>query len=238
MPMASSCPVAVAHRVARDQSVSRPSSPRSMRPPSSGNAGIMLNSTSPMLAPTSHCTAPSSDGGAPSGRSSAGVRSTRPSPASQTIGASSATMTTLTAGPAAAIISSSKGRRVARPRNAMPPIGSRTISFTGMPKDCAARACPNSCSVTQANSSSTRPTPNAMPAGPKAAQLAAASSTMNANVRCTFRVMPRMVARRSDQFMTNPLPVKRARPATHVDDRLWRHHEQIDSSSAGHRERR
>ena len=66
--------------------------------------------------------------------------------------------TTLTSGPAMAILTSSHGLSGRDLSRASPPMGNSVMSAVSIPTRCAMRAWPNSCRSTQTNSATMMPT--------------------------------------------------------------------------------
>ena len=145
-PNATAWPIEAATPVARTKPSLVASSARSTRPPSIGNAGIMLNTARNRFTAASRS---SIETRVLSTACSALVSTCAPA---TTI--STPAITTLTSGPAIAIRNSWYGSSGMRSSRARPPIGSSVTSGVATPKARATKMWPNSCASTQANSSS------------------------------------------------------------------------------------
>ena len=117
---ANAWPTPEAIRVARRYGSHIASSARSTRPPSIGNAGIMLNRIIMVFTNISRSRRPTSR---------VAATFTQRTPNSH----NTPTITTFTAGPASATTNSSDGLSGMRVRRAMPPIGSSTMSRVVIP---------------------------------------------------------------------------------------------------------
>ena len=192
---AMTCPTAAAALVALKCPMRIESSARSTRPPSMGNAGSMLKTIiarfTPIVFPTRFVV------------SDVGFNSPLSPINGTVIMSSTVAITTLTAGPARATISSSCGCLGIRSKRATPPMGIRMMSLVCTPKRRAARACPSSCSTTQAKITVTSVRSASTPNGgrPMRAPLIRMYAGISRNVQCRKSGMPAAVPIRNDFFM-------------------------------------
>ena len=173
------------------------SSARNTLPPSIGKAGMRLKTASRMFTrkrlnrklEDDMCASMSSMLGIP--------------PVSRSTKNSTMAITRFTAGPASATHSSCTGFSGIFSMLATPPMGNNTIFLVVMPYRFPVRACPNSCSSTQANNTSIKATPTRLCSQPCPILmwLNNIQPMRMRNVQWTKTSMPDMRPRLSDHFI-------------------------------------